>query len=164
MAVEMLRQMPVDLEPKRQNRWVLEFADPKLGIQPWMVQTAGRPKMTINKTGIPYMNTTTFVAGKFVWDSMTITFVDPIGPSATQLLHNWILQHAESATGLMGLATEYKKTIYLKMLDPAGFEVEKWVMEGCMIETVDFGELDYGSDELVHPSVTIQPDRCILSY
>jgi hypothetical protein len=161
--VDMLRQMPVDLEPKRQNRWVLEFPN-GINIESWQVQTAGAPKMTINKTEVPYINTTDFVAGKYIWDALTFTFIDPITPSSSQGIMEWVRQHAETATGRMGYASQYKKELILKMLDPAGQEVSKWVLEGCMIENVDFGDLDYGSDDLTNISVTVQPARCILEY
>ena len=160
---DMLRQMPVDLEPKRQNRFVLEFPA-GLDIESWQVQTAGKPKMTINKVEMPYMNTTDYVAGKYAWDALTITFIDCITPSSSQSIMEWVRQHAESATGRMGYATQYKKELILKSLDPAGNEVDKWVLEGCMIESVDFGDNDYGADDLSMVTITVQPSRCILEY
>lgn len=161
--VDMLRPVPIDIEPKRNNRWVVEFpAD--LEFSEWMVQTSSRPSVTINPTEIQFMNTSTYVAGRSTWGTMTITFIDPIGPSATQKVTQWIRQCVEHTTGRMGYATNYKKNIVLKMLDPAGETVEKWLIQGAMITEANFGDLDYSSDDLANVSITIQPDRCILEF
>lgn len=160
---EMLRPIPVDLEPKRKNRFVLEFpAD--LDFAEWMVQVAGRPKLTINETQIDYMNTTSWVAGKTQWETMDIKFIDVIGPSTSQKVMEWVRQHIEYSTGKMGYATNYKKNLTLKILDPAGEEVEKWIIYGAMITSADFGDLDHSSDDLADISLTLRYDRAILAY
>jgi hypothetical protein len=95
---------------------------------------------------------------------MTIKFRDPIGPSAAQALMEWVRLHAESVTGRMGYSSGSKKNLDLEMLDPTGVVVEKWILQGCLITSADFGSLSYASDALAEISVTIQPDRCILVY
>jgi hypothetical protein len=160
---DMLRPVPIDIEPKRENRWVLEFpAD--LEFSEWMVQTASRPTVNVNPVEIPFMNTSTFVAGRSTWGTIAVTFIDPIGPSATQKVIQWIRQCIEHSTGRMGYATNYKKNIVLKMLDPAGETVEKWLIEGAFISDANFGSLDYNSDSLAGVSITLRPDRCILEF
>jgi hypothetical protein len=160
---DMLRPVPVDIEPKRQNRWVLEFpAD--LEFSEWMVQTAARPNATINATEIPFMNISTWVAGRSTWDTLSVTFIDPIGPSATQKVMQWIRQCIEHSTGRMGYAVNYKKNLVLKMLDPAGETVEKWLVEGCFITAANFGSLDYSTDDLATVEITLQIDRAVLEF
>jgi hypothetical protein len=162
MAGEMIRGIPFEYEPKRANRFFAEFAD-ELGVEVWKVQKFKRPSMKINKVEIDYMNEKNYVAGRYTWDSMSITFLDPIGPSTSQQLMEWVRLHAESLTGRMGYAAGYKKNILLKSLDPTGVEVEKWFLEQCMITSIDFGENDYGNDELTNITLEIQPWRCILN-
>lgn len=159
---ELLRGMPFDYEPKRVNRFFAEFPD-ELGIEVWSVQKFKRPSMKINSVEIPFVNQQNYVAGRYTWDEMQITFLDPIGPSTSQQLMEWIRLHAESLTGRMGYAAGYKKTILLKSLDPTGVEVEKWLLEQCMITSVDFGDNDYSNDELTNVTLTVQPWRCILN-
>jgi hypothetical protein len=159
----MLRPVPIDLEPKRKNRWVVEFpAD--LGFSEWMVQTSARPNVSVNETEIPYMNTSTWVAGRSVWETIDITFIDAIGPSTSQKIMEWVRQCVEHSTGRMGYATNYKKQLVLKMLDPAGIPVEKWVLYGCFITAANFGDLDMSSDDLADATVTIRYDRGVLEY
>ena len=160
---EMLRGIPVTYEPKRENRFFAEFST-ELGIEVWKIQTFKRPSLTINSVEIPYLNETNYVAGKYKWGEMDITFLDTIGPSTSTQLMEWVRLHAESLTGRMGYAAGYKKNINLKALDPSGVEVEKWFIEDAQIVSVDFGNNDHGSDEIQKISMTIQPWRCILNY
>jgi len=159
---DMFRPVPVEQEPKRKNRFTLEFPT-ELGIDSYLVQTSGKPKIEINNVEIQYMNTSTFVAGRYKWGTLDIEFIDVIGPSTTQKVMEWVRLHAESATGRMGYAIGYKKNLVLKALDPVGIEVEKWTMVGCFITNAEFDDYDYGADDLSKVKITIQPDRCLLA-
>lgn len=156
-------KMPVPYEPKKKNRFILRFPS-SLGINEWFVISTSRPKVTINEVEIPFLNTSTYVAGRFNWESIDVTFKDPIGPSAAQALMEWVRLHAESVTGRMGYAAGYKKDIELEMLDPTGVVVEKWILQGTFLTNVDFGSLEYSDDEIADISVTLRMDRCILVY
>lgn len=160
---EMLRPVPIDLEPKRKNRWIIEFpAD--LGFSEWMVQTSSKPSMSVNMVEIPFHNTSTKVAGRSIWEPIDITFIDAIGPSTTQKIMEWVRQCIEHTTGRMGYATNYKKQLVLKMLDPAGVSVEKWTLYGAFITSANFGDLDMSSDDLIEPTITVEYDRAVLEY
>jgi hypothetical protein len=160
---DLLMKMPIPYEPKRQNRFILRFPS-SLGINEWYVESTSRPSITINSTPIPFLNTETYVAGRFTWGTINVTFRDPIGPSAAQALMEWVRLHAESVTGRMGYAAGYKKNIDLEMLDPTGVVVEKWIMEGTFLTNVNFNTLAYNSEALATITATLRPDRCILVY
>jgi len=162
MATVMFRPVPVEQEPKRRNRFTLEFPS-ELGIDSFIVQTSGKPKITINSVEIKYQNTSHWVAGQYKWEPIDIEFLDVIGPSTTQKVMEWVRLHAESATGRMGYAVGYKKNLVLKALDPVGSDIEKWTMIGCFITSADFDSFDYGSDDIIKCKITVQPDRCLLS-
>ena len=159
----LLMKMPVPYEPKRKNRFILRFPS-SLGINEWFVISTSRPKIAINEVEIPFLNTSTWVAGRFTWDAIDVTFKDPIGPSASQALMEWVRLHAESVTGRMGYAAGYKKDIELEMLDPTGVVVEKWILQGTFLTNVDFGSLEYSDDEIADITATLRMDRCILVY
>jgi len=160
---DLLMKMPVPYEPKRQNRFILRFPSP-LGINEWFVESASRPSIKINGTEIQFLNTSTYVAGRFNWDPITVKFRDPIGPSAAQALMEWVRLCAESVTGRMGYAAGYKKNVDLEMLDPTGVVVEKWILEQCMITKSTWDNVSYSDDKLAGLDVTLQMDRCILVY
>ena len=155
---DLLMRMPVPYEPLRKNRFILRFPD-ELGIQEWWVSTASRPKY--ESTEIPFLNTSTFVVGRFKWGTITVAFRDPIGPSATQALMEWIRLHSESVTGRQGYAAGYKKDVELEMLDPTGVVVQKWILQGTQINDADFGNLDYKTDDLADITLTLRFDRAI---
>jgi hypothetical protein len=128
------------------------------------VETASRPQITINATEIPFLNTSTYVAGKFKWNPINVQFRDPIGPSASQALMEWVRLCAESVTGRMGYAAGYKKDVDIEMLDPTGVVVEKWIMYGTFLTSVNFNALSYSQDALATISASLQMDRCVLVY
>lgn len=160
---DLLMKMPIPYEPKKQNRFILRFPS-ELGINEWFVESASRPKITINSNAIPFLNTEKYVAGKYTWNTISVTFRDPIGPSAAQALMEWVRLHAESVTGRMGYAAGYKKDIDLEMLDPTGVVVEKWKLIGTFLTDVDFSSVAYTSDDLVKITATLRPDYCVLLY
>ena len=160
---DLLMKMPIPYEPKRQNRFILRFPS-SLGINEWFVESAARPSIKIASKEIEFLNTSTYVAGRFVWDEIQVKFRDPIGPSAAQALMEWVRLHAESVTGRMGYAAGYKKNVDLEMLDPTGVVVEKWILEGTMITKTAWSEVNYGTDTLATLDATLQMDRCILVY
>ncbi|HOH61257.1 MAG TPA: hypothetical protein PK698_02060 [Bacilli bacterium] len=160
---DLLMKMPVPYEPKRKNRFILRFPS-SLGINEWYVFSANRPSMKINSTEIQFLNTSTYVAGRFVWDELRVQFRDPIGPSASQALMEWVRLHAESVTGRMGYAAGYKKDIELDMLDPTGVVVEKWILQGTFLTNINFGDLDYSRDDIATIECSLRMDRCIQVY
>ena len=160
---DLLMKMPIPYEPKRQNRFILRFPS-SLGINEWFVESAKRPSIKIAATEIQFLNTSTYVAGRFNWDEIGVKFRDPIGPSASQALMEWVRLCAESVTGRMGYAAGYKKNIDLEMLDPTGVVVEKWIMEGSWLSDVNFDSLAYSTDAIASITATIRMDRCILVY
>ena len=159
---DLLMKMPIPYEPKRKNRFIMSFND--LGINEWFVESTSRPSLTINSTAIDFLNTKTYVAGKYEWGEISVTFRDPIGPSASQALMEWVRLHAESVTGRMGYAAGYKRDLELDMLDPTGVVIEKWLLIGTFLTNVDFGSLSYDDDKLADIKATLRPDYCVLVY
>ena len=160
---DLLMKMPVPFEPKIKNIFILRFPS-SLGINEWYVTSTSRPKAKINTTEIPFLNTSTYVAGRFTWEEISVQFKDPIGPSASQALMEWFRLHAESVTGRMGYAAGYKKDVELEMLDPTGVVVEKWILQGCFLSNLNFGDLNYSQDELATIDAGLRMDRCIQVY
>lgn len=160
---DLLLKMPVEYEPLRKNRFIMRFPS-DLGIQEWWVNNTSRPSITIGNTEIPFLNTSTYVAGRYKWESINITLRDPIGPSASQAVMEWVRLHAESVTGRMGYAVAYKRDLVLEMLDPTGTSVSCWVLKNCQITDAKFGELNYDSDDVATIELTVQPHYCILLY
>lgn len=159
----LLLKMPKVYEPLRKNRWVLRFPS-DLGIQEWTLVSASRPKITQGATEIPFINTSTWVLGRYVWDDINVTFNDPIAPSTSQAIMEWVRLQSESMTGRQGYAAGYKRDLDLDMLDPTGVVVQHWVLKNCFLTNVTFGELSYSDDALAQITADIKMDYAILAY
>lgn len=160
---DLLIKMPLAYEPLRKNRFIFRFPS-DLGIQEWWVSNAVRPSISQNETEIQFLNTSTWVVGRYTWDKMSITLRDPIGPSASQAVMEWVRLHSESVTGRQGYAAGYKRDVELEMLDPNGVVVSKWILKNCLLGAVSFGDLSYADDNLAEITMDLRPDYCILAY
>ena len=131
---DLLIKAPVEYEPLRKNRFLIRFPS-DLGVQEWWVESASRPTITQGETEIQFLNTSSWVVGRYTWDTINITLRDPIGPSASQAVMEWVRLHSESVTGRQGYAAGYKRDLIIEMLDPTGVAVSQWILKSCMIAT-----------------------------
>lgn len=160
---DLLLRAPLEYEPLRKNRFLVRFPS-DLGIQEWWVSNAARPSINNNAVEIPFLNTSTWVVGRYTWDEISITLRDPIGPSASQAVMEWVRLESESVTGRQGYAVSYKRDLVLEMLDPTGTAISQWVIKNAFPTTVNFGDLSYDDDALATIDITLRPDYCILSF
>lgn len=147
-------------EPLRKFRWILQDA----GVDAWTLKTCARPQLTFDEIVIDYINTKRYVSGKQTWNPIAITTHDPISPSASQKIMDWVRINYEPLTGRMGYATYYKKNISLKLLDPQGTVVQLWDIIGAWPQDVNFGDLDYASSDNAEISFTLRFDNAVLQY
>jgi hypothetical protein len=136
------------------------------GIDAFTARSAARPSGTFAETVIDYINEKRFLSSKFTPNDFTLTLWDPIAPSGSQKVLEWVKLNYENTTGRMGYADFYKKDFDLKMLDPPGGVVEQWQFKGAWIKGTDFGALDYAraGDDLANITLTIRYDKAILLF
>ena len=149
-------------ETKRQNRWILSFANDEFPA--FTLKTVSRPQFTIEPIVIDYINSKRYLAGKGEWGTIAMTLHDPIAPSSSQRVMEWIRLSHETISGRDGYASFYKKSFSLEMLDPVGAPVEKWDIRGAWITEATFGDLSYETAENAEISLTIRMDECILRF
>lgn len=147
-------------EPKRKFRWIIAIN----GIDAFTAKTASRPQLTFDETVIDFINQKRYLAGKGTWAPINLTLYDPIVPSASQKVFEWIRLCWENLTGRMGYAQFYKKTINLKLLDPVGAVVEDWELQGAWIQDDNHGDLDYSTSDPVEIALTIRFDQAVLLF
>jgi hypothetical protein len=116
---------PSDFEAKRVNRFLLTI--PKKSIGEWMVRNVTRPSYPFN-------------------NELKVTLIDSLNPSNTKELLDLIKNNQEF---------DIKFKMCLKMLDPTGVIVEKWVFKKCLISKVEWSILDYSSDNISEIYLTI---------
>jgi hypothetical protein len=71
---DLLMKMPLPYEPKRQNRFILRFPS-SMGINEWFVESTSRPSIKMDPVEIQFLNTSTFVSGRFTWNTINVKFI-----------------------------------------------------------------------------------------
>ena len=85
-------------EPKLKNRFIMQIG----GINAYLIKTATRPQIQFDEVILEHMNVTRYVKGKGRWQPIEITLYDPVVPSASQQVMEWIRLSHESITGRDG--------------------------------------------------------------
>jgi len=147
-------------EPKMVNRFIM-FMD---GVPSFLVKKIARPKLSQAAKELPHINVSRYVKGKTTWGEMSFTLYDPIVPSGAQAVMEWVRLHHESVTGRDGYADFYKKDLVFNMLGPVGDKVEEWIIKGAFITDANFNDADWGADDPIEITLTVQPDFCILNF
>jgi hypothetical protein len=163
MAAETLdvtSMIPAKFEPKRKNRWVLMIE----GIDAYIIKTTKRPEIQTEEVPIPFINSHRYLAGKTTFQTMDVTLHDPIAPSGSQQVMEWVRTHFESVSGRAGYADFYKRDIQLKLLDPVGTVIELWDIKGAFILTAGFGELTYEDHGPAEITLSLRYDNAVLQF
>jgi hypothetical protein len=156
-----VQQMMADMyEPKRKFRWIIAIN----GIDAFTAKTASRPQITFDETVIDYINVKRYLAGKATWAPLNLVLLDPIVPSASQKVMEWIRLCFENVTGRCGYANFYKKSITLKLLDPVGAVVESWDLQGTWIQDANWNDLDYAVSDPVDIALVLRFDQAVLEF
>ena len=149
-----------NFEPKMKNRYIMEID----GIQSYLIKAANRPSIQFETITLDHINIKRKLQGKGEWQSLEITLYDPIVPSGAQQVMEWIRLGHESITGRRGYADFYKKDIDFYMLGPVGDKIEQWKLKGAFIESANFGDLDFSSNDPAEISLTLQYDYAVLEF
>ena len=157
------------LQPKLKNRWRITFANLGGGTdsQPLSMQavTVTRPVLTFDEVQLDRYNSRAWVAGKHTFEPMTLSFEDDVTGTASKVIQEQ-LQAQQLLIGAAGpfLAASgegslYKFVTYLDMLDGNEQVIEKWTVEGCWFQNVDYTDLDYAASESTMITTTIRYDH-----
>ena len=147
-------------EPKTQNRFIMYIE----GIPAFTIKAMSRPIIQFDEVVLEHINVKRYVKGKGAWQPLEITLYDPIVPSASQAVMEWVREHHESVTGRQGYSDFYKKDITFNLLGPVGDIVEEWTLKGTFIQSANFGTMDYGTSDPVEIALTLQYDYAILQF
>tara|TARA_Y100000310_G_scaffold344766_1_gene459341 strand:+ start:90 stop:647 length:558 start_codon:yes stop_codon:yes gene_type:complete len=160
-------------DPKRKfNFQVAVVANGK--IQNYFAKTATKPSFTIAAGEHNYLNHTFYYPGRLTWNDCTVTFVDPgksveaggAGDSTSaalvDLLKNMGYNPPSSENDLSTIskskAVSALGRVEITQLDDNGEALDEWVLINAWVSEVNFGDLDYASDDLVEISCTIKYD------
>jgi|TARA_R110000822_G_scaffold165525_2_gene306020 hypothetical protein len=140
--------------PKTANRFVLTVGD----IPSFLIKKVTRPAITFGEIVLDHVNTKRKLQGKADWGEVSMTLYDPIVPSGAAFVMDWVRLGYQSATGLAGYPSEYKKQVTVEGLDPAGNICERFILNGAFISSTEMGEYDWSSEAALEITVTMKYD------
>lgn len=164
------------IEPKRQFRWLLYIA----GMPQFIVKNVKKPSFSVGETGHDFLNYKFYYPGRVEWSTIDLTIVDPVQPDSTASLVKILEASGYVLPDKFTSQANEPRTISKKaFVDAMGGQIqlvqfgantgdqqenvlEKWTINNPFLTNVDFGSLDYGSDELVDISMTIRYDWATL--
>ena len=147
-------------EQKTKARFIMYIE----GIPSYFVKAAARPQIQFEEMVLDHINVKRHLKGKGTWQPIDITLYDPIVPSGAQAVMEWVRLGHESVTGRDGYADFYKKDITFNLLGPVGDIVEEWTLKGADVQTANFGEMSFDSNEPADITLTLQYDYAILQF
>ena len=149
-----------NFEPKMKNRFIMEID----GIQSYLIKAANRPSIQFEKVTLDHINVKRQLKGKGEWQDIELTLFDPIVPSGAQQVMEWVRLSHESLTGRDGYADFYKKDVDIYMLGPVGDKIENWKIKGAFIQSANFGDVAWDSNDVSDITLTLSYDYAILEY
>lgn len=157
------------LQPKLKNLWRITFANLGGGAdsQPLSLQAVNvtRPSISFEEVELHRYNSRAFVAGKHLFEPCTITFEDDVTGTATKVIQEqmqkqqWLIGAEGPWLGKGEEGSLYKFVTYLDLMDGKEQVIEKWTMEGCFFQQVDYTDLDYSDNTQVQITCTIRYDH-----
>lgn len=126
-----------------------------------------RPSVNFNPFTIDVYNSKVNLVGKPEWQETTINLRDDAGGAVTRLVGEQIQKQfdfAEQASASSGI--DYKFQLNYEVLDGGNglftpIILESWELYGCLISSVDYGDMNYGTSEAATIALTIKFDNAI---
>jgi len=156
------------LQPRLKNRWRITFANLGGGTdsQPLSMQaiTVTRPVLSFEEVQLDRYNSRAWVAGKHTFEPMTLTFEDDVSGTASRVLQEqlqkqqWLIGAEGQWLAAAGEGSLYKFVTYLDLLGGNDVVTEKWTVEGCWIQNIDYTDMDYASSDAVQITTTLRYD------
>jgi hypothetical protein len=157
------------LQPKLSNRWRVLFSNMGGGVdsQPLSMQavTVTRPVLNFDEVELNRYNSKAWVAGKHNFEPMTLTVEDDVTGTATRVIQDqvqgqqWLIGAQGQWLAARGEGSLYKFVTTLDLLDGNETVIEQWFIEGCWVQNVDYGELDYSGNDAVKITMMLRYDH-----
>lgn len=128
-----------------------------------------RPSLSFAEITVPIYNSTLYLAGKHTWETTSINLRDDAGGSVAKLVGQQLqkqmdfVEQASAATG-----QDYKFQLNYEVLDGGNGTLtpnvlETWELMGCFVQSVNYGGMNYGTNEAATIAITIRYDNAIQS-
>jgi hypothetical protein len=131
------------------------------------VATIARPSVNFEPVTIDVYNSKVRLLGKPTWQDVSIKLRDDAGGNVSKLVGEQIQKQfdfAEQASASAGI--DYKFVLKFEMLDGgnganAANVLETWELYGAFVSQVNYGDMDYASNDPATIDLTIQYDNAV---
>lgn len=128
-----------------------------------------RPVVQFPEIEIPIYNSRIFLAGRHEWQTVTVTLRDDAGGEVSKLVGEQLqkqVDFVEQASASSGI--DYKFVTRCEVLDGGNGAsepnvLETWELYGCFLQNVDYGNLDYATNDPVTIALTLRFDNALQS-
>lgn len=181
------------LEPKRQNRWVVQF-DGIYNGNMFFANKVGRPSIEVSNKEHKFLNHTFNYPGRATWKPISLTMVDTAGGGTDagintmgQLLqiltdsgyvvpgnearlgtiakNKAVTTLSSNSTAAAGAGSQRLNSngVLVYMVDADGNTIEKWNLKNAFITKFTPSELSYEDDGIATVDIEITYDYCEFS-
>ena len=122
------------------------------------VRIASRPKLSIEETEFMYLNAVSWEPGRARWETINVTYID-VANDTNRLLQGWlatIYNYADPINLTMGRRRDWDSTGIINMYDGCGTLLEQWQLQHMFPTDVDWGSLEYDSNEFAEIELTLR--------
>jgi hypothetical protein len=131
------------------------------------IMSFARPQVTFDPIEIPIYNSKIYIAGRPTWAAVAVTLRDDAAGNVSRLVGEQLqkqfdfMEQASAASG-----SDYKFVTTLEMLDGANGTteptvLETWQLYGCFLTDVNYGDVDYGSNDPVTITMSVRYDNAL---
>lgn len=161
------------LMPKLQYRFRVTFSN--LGLSTGAntntttqnVISVGRPSLTHEEVIIDSYNSKTYLAGKHTWEPITLVMRDDMNSHVIKAIGNQLQEQLDhTSQGAVAhdqkhAGNVYKFNMTIETLDGTAKAdpYDTWELVGCYLSNVQYGDLNYGTSDLVQVTATIRYDN-----
>lgn len=163
------------VDPKRSFRWLISFGDRSNDIKSWYAKSASKPSYEVGKTTHQYLNHSFHYPGRVEWKEISVTLVDPARGNDSSLALVDSLQRSgyyipineNNASFTITKADAVSAAGNQIFLDQLGSNqsdiIERWTLWNPWIKDVNFGSLDYATEDMVQIELTLVYDYATIT-
>lgn len=147
--------VPEAFHPSLQFRYVI-FSSRIPGAAVY-ARSAQQPGFDNNPIKVDYGNGSFKIKGKTSWEDISIRCYQFEGITLPDFW-KYVQQHQLVKPALDNYALTYKHDMRLGVLNPLGVPIGMWKLVGAFFSAVRFGDMDWGTDDVVEVDLTITYD------
>ena len=156
-------------KPKLSFRWFATFGLGANAVSTYSLRSFQKPSFEIATSEYLWLNDVAYRPGVLTWNPVEITIsdIEEVSENNTRKLYNILKEsgYQSEDVNIPRSAIEKRKAIRslgddmrLVQIDADGDPIEAWVLTSPFITNVNFGQANYGAEEIITISLTLRYD------